>query len=43
VNITCLRLYKNPERPREKLFPEDDFDIENKEDKIELIKWKIMR
>jgi hypothetical protein len=40
VNIICLKLYKNPERPREKLFLEDDFDIENEENKMEIDKME---
>jgi hypothetical protein len=27
VNMTRLRLYNSPERPKEEIFPEDDFDI----------------
>jgi hypothetical protein len=38
VNVTCLKLYKNPERSREELFLEDDFDIESEEDKMEIDK-----
>jgi hypothetical protein len=40
VNITYLRLYENSERPREKLFPEDDFDIKNEENKMEIDKME---
>jgi hypothetical protein len=36
VNVTKLRLYNNPERSKEEIFPEDDFDIsrENNEEKV---------
>jgi hypothetical protein len=40
VNIICLRLYENPERSREKLFLEDDFDIENEKNKMEIDKME---
>jgi hypothetical protein len=40
INIICLKLYENSERFREKLFPEDDFDIENEENKMEIDKME---
>jgi hypothetical protein len=27
VNVTKLKLYNNSERPKEEIFPEDNFDI----------------
>jgi hypothetical protein len=34
--VTKLKLYNNPERSKEEIFPEDDFDIsqENNEKKV---------